>query len=47
VGDGKFIHSPRSGSTVRVEDMRKAYWEARFNGARRVQAVAEATPLAR
>ena len=47
VGDGKFIHSPRSGSTVRVEDMRKAYWETRFNGARRVQAVAEATPAAR
>ncbi|MDP2418901.1 MAG: C40 family peptidase [Hydrogenophaga sp.] len=36
VGDGKFIHSPRSGSHVRVEDMRKAYWKARFNGARRV-----------
>lgn len=43
VGDGKFIHSPRSGSTVRVEDMRKSYWETRFNGARRVSAVADAT----
>lgn len=43
VGDGKFIHSPRAGSTVRVEDMRKAYWETRFNGARRVPAVADAT----
>lgn len=40
VGDGKFIHSPRAGATVRVEDMRKAYWETRFNGARRVPAVA-------
>jgi cell wall-associated NlpC family hydrolase len=47
VGDGKFIHSPRSGSTVRVEDMRKAYWETRFNGARRVQDVADAAPSAR
>jgi cell wall-associated NlpC family hydrolase len=37
VGDGKFIHSPRSGSSVRVEDMRAAYWNARFNGARRVR----------
>lgn len=36
VGDGKFIHSPRSGSHVRMEDMRLAYWSTRFNGARRV-----------
>jgi cell wall-associated NlpC family hydrolase len=36
VGDGKFIHSPRAGSHVRVEDMRKTYWSTRFNGARRV-----------
>lgn len=49
VGDGKFIHSPRAGSTVRVEDMRKAYWETRFNGARRVPiaAVSEAPQLPR
>ena len=38
VGDGKFIHSPRSGAQVRVEDMRTAYWNTRFNGARRVVA---------
>lgn len=36
VGDGKFIHSPRSGAEVRVEDMGLAYWTKRFNGARRV-----------
>ncbi len=36
IGDGKFIHAPRSGSAVRIEDMRKAYWSTRFNGARRV-----------
>lgn len=36
VGDGKFIHSPRAGAQVRVEDMRMAYWNTRFNGARRV-----------
>jgi cell wall-associated NlpC family hydrolase len=35
VGDGKFIHSPRTGSAVRVEDMRDAYWAKRFTGARR------------
>ena len=43
VGDGKFIHSPRSGSEVRVEDMRQSYWTRRFDGARRVStALAEA-----
>ena len=36
VGEGRFIHAPRSGSEVRVEDMRQAYWSKRFNGARRV-----------
>ena len=36
VGDGKFIHSPRSGSEVRVEDMRQSDWQRRFDGARRV-----------
>lgn len=36
VGDGKFIHAPRAGASVRVEDMRGAYWQTRFNGARRV-----------
>jgi cell wall-associated NlpC family hydrolase len=37
VGDGKFIHSPRTGGQVRVEDMREAYWAKRFNGARRAE----------
>ncbi len=36
VGEGKFIHSPRSGSQVRVEDMGTSYWRTRFDGARRV-----------
>ncbi len=35
VGEGKFIHAPRPGGEVRVEDMRAAYWNKRFNGARR------------
>lgn len=39
IGEGKFIHSPRTGSAVRVEDMSKDYWVQRFNGARRVTAV--------
>ena len=36
LGDGKFIHSPRSGYSVRVDNMSMAYWRKRFNGARRV-----------
>lgn len=40
IGDGKFIHSPRTGGEVRVEDMRMEYWAKRFNGARRVPQVA-------
>jgi cell wall-associated NlpC family hydrolase len=37
VGDGKFIHSPRPGGEVRVEDMGFAYWKKRFTGARRAE----------
>jgi len=36
VGDNKFIHSPRPGKQVKVEDMRQSYWLSRFTGARRV-----------
>ena len=43
VGEGKFIHAPRPGGAIRVEDMGGAYWAKRFDGARRV-AVAEAPP---
>ena len=35
IGDNKFIHSPRAGGAVRIEDMRVAYWQQRFDGARR------------
>ncbi|MFT3955581.1 MAG: C40 family peptidase [Piscinibacter sp.] len=53
IGEGKFIHSPRTGGEVRVEDMRYAYWSKRFTGARRASPLADgaspaakATPLA-
>lgn len=42
VGDNKFIHSPKPGAEVRVEDMRVNYWNRRFDGARRVSEVAPA-----
>jgi hypothetical protein len=37
VGEGKFIHAPRAGKQVRIEDMRQAYWARRFTGARRAE----------
>lgn len=39
IGDNKFIHSPRTGASVRVEDIRIGYWQKRFDGARRAPAV--------
>jgi cell wall-associated NlpC family hydrolase len=36
LGDNKFVHAPRSGGAVRVEDMNESYWKKRFNGARRI-----------
>ncbi|HUG58673.1 MAG TPA: C40 family peptidase [Candidimonas sp.] len=38
LGDKKFVHAPRSGSVVRVENMDIAYWKKRYNGARRLAA---------
>ena len=45
LGDGQFIHAPRTGTRVRVESMELSYWKKRFNGARRVPGV-EADPSA-
>jgi cell wall-associated NlpC family hydrolase len=36
VGDDRFIHSPKAGASVRIENMRLRYWDDRFNAARRV-----------
>ena len=46
VGDGKFIHSPKPGSEVRVESMGIAYWNRRFDGARRVAPKADESSAA-
>ncbi|KAG8153958.1 C40 family peptidase [Burkholderia catarinensis] len=37
IGDNKFVHSPSTGSTVRVDDLDNGYWEKRFTGARRIE----------
>ena len=36
LGDGRFVHAPKSGTRVRVESLKSAYWTQRFNGARRI-----------
>lgn len=36
LGNNLFVHSPRTGGQVRIEDMRESYWAKRYNGARRV-----------
>jgi cell wall-associated NlpC family hydrolase len=50
VGDGKFIHAPRTGGEVRVESLGVKYWAKRFTGARRppvpLGSTPEATPAA-
>ena len=36
LGDNRFVHAPRTGGRVRVEDMTQRYWSKRFDGARRI-----------
>ncbi len=39
LGDGRFIHAPKTGSAVRVEDMHASYWAKRYSGARRIEGI--------
>jgi cell wall-associated NlpC family hydrolase len=41
IGQNKFVHAPRRGTKVRVDDMKAAYWSKRYVGAR---AYLDATP---
>jgi cell wall-associated NlpC family hydrolase len=43
IGDGRFIHAPRTGAVVRLEPMRSGYWLQRYDGARRLL-IANPTP---
>ena len=36
LGDNLFVHAPRTGGSIRVENLDARYWAKRFNGARRV-----------
>lgn len=35
LGDGRFIHAPRTGAQIRTESMAAMYWSRRYTGARR------------
>jgi cell wall-associated NlpC family hydrolase len=37
LGDGRFVHAPKTGAQVRVEPIGGKYWMRRFDGARRIQ----------
>jgi cell wall-associated NlpC family hydrolase len=37
VGDGRFVHAPKTGAQVRFEQVTARYWMRRFDGARRIQ----------
>lgn len=37
LGDGRFVHAPKTGAQVRVELISARYWMKRFDGARRLQ----------
>ncbi len=36
IGNGKFIHAPRTGKNIEIASINASYWSGRFNGARRV-----------
>ena len=36
VGEGRFVHAPSTGGTVRLDHLDSTYWRARYSGARRV-----------
>jgi cell wall-associated NlpC family hydrolase len=36
LGEGRFLHAPRAGAKVRVENVMTPYWRQRFDGARRL-----------
>jgi len=37
LGDGRFVHAPKTGAQVRVEPIDGRYWMQRFDGARRIR----------
>lgn len=36
IGENRFIHAPSRGKTVEIAEMSNVYWQARYDGARRL-----------
>jgi cell wall-associated NlpC family hydrolase len=36
VGEGRFVHAPNEGGTVRLDHIDDAYWREHFSGAKRI-----------
>ena len=36
VGEGRFVHAPNEGGTVRLDRLDNVYWNAHFSGAKRI-----------
>jgi cell wall-associated NlpC family hydrolase len=41
VGEGRFVHAPSSGGTVRLDSLATAYWQKSYLSAKRVLAPAQ------
>ena len=39
LGDNRFVHAPSRGGEVEIATLDRAYWQKRFNGARRLVGV--------
>jgi cell wall-associated NlpC family hydrolase len=39
LGDGRFIHAPRTGAQIRTESMAATYWSRRYTGGRRAATI--------
>jgi cell wall-associated NlpC family hydrolase len=42
LGNDQFVHAPKPGAEIRVENMHQAYWVGKYNGARRLDGVTAA-----
>ena len=45
VGEGRFVHAPRTGGTVRLDSLQNSYWQRAYLDAKRV--LVAPSPLAR
>jgi len=42
LGNNQFVHAPKPGAEIRVENMQQSYWLNKYNGARRLDGVSAA-----